>query len=107
MSADAAAVEGADDVLDLGEGDAVIYESDDCEGCFSPDGTDWTADVEEEEKEGPEYGQSRLDVWTRVLHRSWGLAELKEEEEEVDTVVEQDRGIPARWVCHWWQEEDI
>ena len=46
MSA-AAAVEGADDVLDLREGNAVVYESDDCEGCFSPDGMDWTADVEE------------------------------------------------------------
>ena len=61
MSA-AAAVEGADDVLDLREGNAVVYESDDCEGCFSPDGTDWTADVEEEE-EGPEFDQSCLDVW--------------------------------------------
>ena len=39
MSADAAAVEGADDALDLGEGDAVIFESDNCEGCFLPDGT--------------------------------------------------------------------
>lgn len=55
MSADAAAVEGADDALDLGEGEAVIYESDDCGGHFSPDGTDWTVDVEDEEKEGPEY----------------------------------------------------
>ena len=42
-----------------------------------------------------------------MLHRRWGLAELNEDEEEVDTVVEQDRGILARWVCHWWQEEDI
>ena len=49
MSA-AAAVEGADEVLDLREGDAVVYELDDWEGCFSPDGTDWTADVEEEEE---------------------------------------------------------
>ena len=63
MSADAATVEGADDALDLGEGDAVINESDDCEGCFSPNGTDWTADVEEGEKEGPEYDQSCLDAW--------------------------------------------
>ena len=46
----AAAVEGADDVLDLREENAVIYESDDCEGYFSPDGMDWTADVEEEEE---------------------------------------------------------
>ena len=49
---------GADEVLDLREGDAVVYESDDCEGCVSPDGTGWTADVEEEEEEGPEYDQS-------------------------------------------------
>ena len=56
MGADA---EGADDALDLGEGDAAIYESDDREGCFSQDGTDWTADVEEDEEEGgPEYDQS-------------------------------------------------
>ena len=46
---------GADDVLDLREGDAVVYESDDCEGRFSPDGSGWTADAEEEEEEGPEY----------------------------------------------------
>ena len=26
---------GADDVLDLREGDAVVYESDDCEGCLA------------------------------------------------------------------------
>ena len=38
--------------MDLREEDAVVSESDDCEGCFSPDGTDWTADVEEEEEEG-------------------------------------------------------
>ena len=63
MSA-AAAVEGADEVLDLREGDEVVYESDDCEGCFSPDGTDWTVDVEEDEEEGfLEYDQSCLDVW--------------------------------------------
>ena len=49
---------GADDVLDLREGDAVVYESDDCEGCVSPDGTGWTADVEKEGEEGPEYDQS-------------------------------------------------
>ena len=49
---------GADDVLDLREGDAVVYESDDCEGRVSPDGADWTADAEEEEEEGPEYHQS-------------------------------------------------
>ena len=49
---------GADDVLDLREGDAVVYESDDCEGYVSPDGTDWTADAEEEEEDGPEYDQS-------------------------------------------------
>ena len=48
----------ADDVLDLREGDAVVYEPDDCEGYVSPDGTGWTADVEEEEEEGPEYDQS-------------------------------------------------
>ena len=50
-SSAAAAVEGADEVLDLREGDAVVYESDDCEGCVSLHGTDWTADVEEEEEE--------------------------------------------------------
>jgi hypothetical protein len=46
---------GADDVLDLREGYAVVYESDDCEGYLSPDGSGWTADVEEKEEEGPEY----------------------------------------------------
>ena len=49
---------GADNVLDLREGDAVVYKSDDCEGYVSPDGTDWTADAEEEEEQGPEYDQS-------------------------------------------------
>ena len=49
---------GADEVLDLREGDAVVYESDDCEGRFSPDGSGWTADVEKEGEEGPEYDQS-------------------------------------------------
>ena len=62
MSAAAAVVEGADDVLDLGEGDAVIHESDDCEGCFLPDGTDWTAGVEEGEKEDPEHDQRCLEL---------------------------------------------
>jgi hypothetical protein len=35
---------GADDVLDLREGDAVVYESGEYEGCLSPNGMDWTAD---------------------------------------------------------------
>ena len=48
----------ADHVLDLREGDAVVYESDDCEGRFSPDKSGWMADAEEEEEEGPEYDQS-------------------------------------------------
>ena len=77
---------GADDVLDLWEGDAVVYESDDCEGCISPDGTAWTADVEEEEEEGPEYDQScwRSDLEVYIIGkegrgdvRSWRKMKMR------------------------------
>ena len=77
---------GADEVLDLREGDAVIYESHDCEGCVSPDGTGWTADAEEEEEEGPEYDQScwRSDLEVYIIGkegrgdiRSWRKMKMR------------------------------